>query len=274
MNTPGLIPHATITTILDNVTQARADIAAAFALLDGAKTRLATVLGDGSGNAYGHLWTHAIHDADLPRTACEVDTQVATNTWRYLLRQLGLDAYMTETRQKELQTQLERGELPPLTVDNVLSTLQGLTSQVGTLLEESVREVFEWLRPYHHYGVGALKTNEKYRVGPKVILGYTVEAGYPTGLRLKYQRQRNLHALGNVLSLLDGQGVQRYPHDLVTQVQDALKDRHYGEVFTVPYLSGRGYKNGHLHVTFTRLDLIDRLNQIGGDGQGLPQERR
>lgn len=266
MHTPGLIPHQTITTIVENVDQARADIQHAFTLLIGAKERLRTVLGTGSRTFYGHLWSNTISDDDLERTAKEVDAQQARNAWRYVLDQCGLRSYMTEQRQKELEEQLAKGQFPALTVANVLSTLQGLTSQVGTLLQESAQEVFDWLRPRSAHGVGALKTNKKWKVGDKAIVGWAVEANYDGGFHLNYHRQANFRALGNVLSLLDGQGAQKYPDDLCTQLNAALKRTHAGEVVTVLYLACKPYRNGNMHLRFLRRDLVDKLNQLGGDG--------
>ena len=101
MNSTSVIEHQKIATIIDNVNQARHDIDSAFKLLHDAKTRLSTVLGDGSAVSYGHLWERDISDYDLPRTLEKVQAYQAKNAWRYLLRQTGLMAYMTERRQKE-----------------------------------------------------------------------------------------------------------------------------------------------------------------------------
>ena len=266
MDTAGLIPRQTITTIVDNVAHARADIAEAFTLLIGAKDRLAAVLGDGSATYYGHLWTHQISDYHLAYTAAEVDAQCTRNAWRYVLEQTGLRSYMTEARQQELQAQLDKDEFPALTVENVLSTLQGLTSQVGTLLHESAKEVFDWLRPHSGCGIGALKTNKKFHIGSKAIVGWAVEAHYAGGYQLNSYRQANFRALGNVFSLLDGQGAQKYPDDLCTQLDTALRTAKPGTAMTVPYLACKPYKNGNMHLHFLRQDLVDRLNQIGSDG--------
>ena len=77
-------------------------------------------------------------------------------------------------------------------------------------------------------------------------------------------------ALGNALALLDGQGVQRYPDDLCTQLRIGLKDCRAGDAVVLPYLQVKPYRNGNAHLVFTRHDLIDRLNQVATDGTGLP----
>ena len=268
MNTQGLIEYQTIRTIVENVTQAQADVAQAFLLLQGAKERLTAVLGDGQANYYGHIWERDVSDYNLPRTAEKTATFLERNAWRYVLEQTGLRSFMTEARQKELEAQLDKGQFPALTVENVLSTLQGLTSQVGTLLQESALEVFDWLRPSQHSRVGSLKTNTHFRVGDRAIVGGAVDVGaWGGGFRLNVYREANFRALGNVFSLLDGHGAQKYPDDLPTQLRTALQHAKSAQCLVVPpYLECKPYRNGHLHMKFLRRDLVDKLNQIGADG--------
>src|SRR5262249_11156685 len=156
---------------------------------------------DGSAVSYGHLWERDISDYNLAQTLEKVQAYQAKNAWRYLLRQTGLMAYMTERRQKELQEQIEKGDLPCLTVENVLSTLQGLHGQLGSLLLESVREVFEWLRPSERAWAGQYKTNKKFHVGYKVIITAAVGSHWRGEWHLDYYREANFRSLGNVLSL-------------------------------------------------------------------------
>jgi hypothetical protein len=265
-----LIPHQTITTIVENVAQAQADVQQAFTLLTAAKQRLRAVLGHHP-HYYDSLWEYRLDDSETFDRAAEASTRrITQNAWRYILTQTGVTHYMTERRHKELAEQLKRGDFPALTVANVLSTLEALTSQVGSLLDESVKEVFDWLRPTYHHGVGALKTNKKFQVGQKVIIGYAVETNYGGGFHLNYAREASFRALGNVFSLLDGKGAPRYPDDLVTQLTTALTHCPAGSSVHVAYFHCKPFRNGNLHVTFMRLDLLNRLNQIGGDATALP----
>lgn len=273
MNTPGLIPHQTITTIVENVTQARADIATAFELLQGAKDRLTAVLGDGASVYYGHLWPQRISDGDLARVAKETDAFQAVNAWRYIINQAGITGYMTLARQEELRKQFDANALPELTVDNVLSTLDGLAAQVGTLATEFVQEVFDWLRPRSPNSVAAqYKTNERWRLGMKVVVPYMVDPlSVGPGFRLsggyRYSAADQVRSLGNALSLLDGQGIQRYPDDLPTQFDMALKNARSGEKLTLlPYLECRPFHNGNVHLRFLRKDLVEKINKVASDG--------
>ena len=84
------------------------------------------------------------------------------------------------------------------------------------------------------------------------------------GLRVNYSREANVKALENVFSLLDGQGVNHYPDDIITRINAACKEKH--KTLEDHYFKLKWYKNGNLHVEFKRLDLLDRLNRIGSDG--------
>jgi len=52
----------------------------------------------------------------------------------------------------------------------------------------------------------------------------------------------------------------------VTQLNAALATAHAGGIIAVPYLACTPYKNGNMHLRFLRRDLVDKLNQLGGDG--------
>ena len=263
-STTNLIPYATATQIVENMTQVRTDVQQAFALLQQAKERLKGCLGD---TWYVHLWQRDISDSDLPRTAEKIAQDLERQAWRYVIEKLGMHAYMTEKRQKELQGQLDKGLFPVLTVENMLSTLQGLAGQADTLLQESAKEVWEWLRPSRRTRTGQLKTNKHYRIDKKVIIGYALDHNWSGGgFHLSYYRQANFRALGNVFSLLDGQGAQQYPNDLCTQLEGALKTAQAGEWQETPYLRVKPYHNQNLHVVFTRDDLLAKLNALAGDG--------
>lgn len=266
MDAHGILPHQTVHMIVENVRQAQSDLHEAFCLLQGAKERLAACLGSGREVGYNdHLWSSTLSDYDLPRRAHEIEAQITRRAWAYLISHMGMQHYMTEARQHELRAQLDAGQFPVLTVDNVLSTLEGLTTQVGGLLLEFIIEVFDWLRPSPRSRLGQLKTNKQFLVPYTVIVGYAVEKNYHHTFRLNYHREANMRSLGNALALLDGRGVQRYPEDLVTHLKTALHSCCSGQAAEVPYMTVKPYGNGNLHIKFRRRDLIDKLNHMGSD---------
>lgn len=265
-----LIEHQTVTAIVDNVTQALADIDAGFRLLLAARQRLEGTLGDGI--AYHHLWDQSIYDYDLDAQSEKSRKHVIKNAWKYVIKKTELRSYMTEKRSKELDAQIENNELPSLTAENILTTLHGLSGRVDALLNESIAETFDWLRPTSSWGTGKLKTNIKYKVGRKAII-YGVEPNYGNGFRTCYSYDQRWRALGNVFSLLDKQGVKKYPYDFLTRFNAALKDYQTDNVYEDEYFRIKPYKNGNAHIEFLRMDLLAELNRIGaGHGSGLPEK--
>lgn len=271
MNTE-LIEHQTITMIVDNVEQAKAEIKQAFDILRTAKKRLDAVIGPGGQQILGYQNYYG-DSAFEERSLGDSERRITQNAWRYILAQTGLNHYMTAKRQEELHKQIEGNELPPLTVENIVGTIQGLAGKIDGLLMESVKEVFDWLRPRKHLyrnaqTVGDLKTNHEFHVGYKVIVS-GCEYWY-RGWRIDHYRENQFRSLGNVFSLMDGKGVQKYPDDLVTQINTALQDsRPYENVFENDYFHCRLFLNGRVHIKFKRHDLVDKLNQLAG-GNDLP----
>jgi hypothetical protein len=175
---------------------------------------------------------------------------------------------MTEKRQKEPHEQIEKGEIPPLTVENIVGTLQGLAGRLDGLLMESIKEVFDWLRPQSYWGVGALKTNDKWKIGRRVIVN-SCRHNYSGGFQIDYYCDGRFNSLGNVFSLLDGKGVQKYPEDFRTRFNEGMKAKRAGELWEDQYFRCRCYGNGHVHIEFKRLDLVRKLNKIAA-GEELP----
>lgn len=228
-----LIPHQTVTAIVENVQQAKLEVKEAFELLSAAKQRLNATLGDGKHGYYHSIIPNKNHYGDSVfegKALADSMDLITQNAWRYILAQTGLNHFMTERRRRELHEQIEKNELPPLTVENIIGTLHGLSGRVNGLLEESIKEVFDWLRPHSDWGVGALKTNKKFQVGRKAIV-YGVERRYGGGFSIRYSYEANFRALGNVFSLLDGKGVLKYPGDFYTRFNEAMREASAGDKF-------------------------------------------
>lgn len=258
-----IIPRQTVAAIVDNVDQAMAEVDAAFANLRSAKNRLFKTLGRSS--YYDSIIDGRLTDYDFEEAGDKAKKKITRNAWRYIIEQTGLVKYMTEKRNIELEEQIEKNALPSLTVENVFGTILGLAGRMDGLLKESIKEVFDWLRPRNNAGVGELKTNKRFRVGYKVIIGYAVENNHVGGYRFQYRSEMKFTSLANVFTLLDGKGVQQSPHDFVTRCKEAMNngaDRYEDEYFKATF-----YQNGRMHIQFKRKDLLDELNRIGGGGE-------
>lgn len=182
------------------------------------------------------------------------------SSWRYIIEQTGVKNVMTEKRNMELKAQFRDGDLPEFTFEAVISMLDSLRSDVGTMMRESVKEVFETLRPC----LSKYKTNTEFAVGKKAILEYIfyVWKG-PTWHDVHFEEDsQTLTTLDNVFHLLDGKGVAKYPTDLKTVVKQTHANKEWK--CETEYFKCKWFKKGSFHIEFKRLDLVDELNKIAG----------
>ena len=184
-------------------------------------------------------------------------------TWQSILKQSKVAEVMSSARKKELDKQLEDGNMPELTVENIEATLQSVFGNMEDYATEAVKEVFDTFTRGRQWS--KLKTHEKnkYQLKDKVILEGIIDTNY-CFYSLRYEQQTRLCSLGNAFSLLDGKGVQKYPNDLYTQIQVFTKEG-FGD-YETEYFKLKLFKNGNAHIKFKRMDIVDKINAIGADG--------
>ena len=194
--------------------------------------------------------------------------ELHVSTWRRIVEKLGLFKVMSLKRKKEFEDRCEKGDLPEITMQEVLSFAQTIYDAQDEILNETIDEVYTWLRPAAHRWHSGHKTNLKngrWFLGEKVILtyylsdssvsdNYYVSAGWAQDRLMQFDR---------VFHLLDGKGV---PDGYVSSLID--------EINTTPYFSGAGgdteyfdyrcYLNRNLHLAFNRPDLVKELNRRAG----------
>jgi len=183
---------------------------------------------------------------------------VRRQCWEALVERLELRKVMTHERWQELQRQLEREELPEISVESVNAFVAGYMKDLPTLFEESLHEVFDMLRPRR----SELKTNRGPEVGVKVILHYTVEEGYGRNrFAVRYHSEQRLTALENVLNALAGNGFinNSYHSALKTAIEASEDGRGETDLFRF-----KACKNGNLHIQCKRPALIAELNRRAG----------
>lgn len=178
--------------------------------------------------------------------------------WRILSNKLGLRNVMSVKRRKEFDEQLERGELPEITEETIVTVLLGLIGQAKEFAKEAAKEVFDILRP--RGWSSKYKTNNVFKIGKRVILAYAVERGWSdtNGFRASYHKEQELIAIDGVFHLMDGKGIMREDRGpLVKAISEAKEGK--GET---PYFSFKCFKNRNLHIQFKRLDLVKQLNGL------------
>lgn len=253
-----LARRSTVRELVAAFQAAEATVRASFAAIVEAEAALNAVftMGDRYGirvEASRHSHGSAFDDADA------AINRMARQAWETIVDRLELRRMMSIKRWEELRRQLEKGELPSITEENVNAFARGYAVALPDMIEEAVGEVFDWLRPWNT----DYKTNSKLEIGPKVILSYMVESAWlKPGFRANYNKTQRMVALENAFRALDGKGniAPNYQSELQTAIEASGAEGR-GET---PLFRFRAFKNGNLHIEFRRLDLLKRFNQIAG----------
>jgi hypothetical protein len=251
--TTDLVPAATVASICEAYAQCKGDVLEAFRLLHQVETRLKTIF------EYPHFLPDSwyLNETSGPESV----TKMLRDCWSFLYRKTRVWEVCSIQQRRELEEELQRDKLPELTELNVFAFLEKLQASLPDMFEQSLKEVFDWLRPRDRWEP-KYKTNNKYHVGKKVILGYCMERPWGRRFCVQYGKEQHLHALDNVFHLLDGRGIARYPNDLVTTLR-TCGDQGLQECET-EYFACKWFGNGNLHITFKRMDLVQEINKRAG----------
>ena len=156
----------------------------------------------------------------------------------------------------------EEHTTPNFTLENLVSTLQGLAENQGEIFTQAVVECFEWFRPRSWNPTH--KSNSPYQINQKIISENTVEI-WGNRFHMGYYREEKFMELDKVFHGLDGKGLPKRPHDALTAIKDAMQ-KGYSEAET-NYFRFKWFKVGTLHIWFKREDLLKEFNRIGSDAR-------
>ena len=191
-------------------------------------------------------------------------TRLKQATWQTIMEKSNCKRFMSTKAQETVTRQLydTPDTLPEITIEGLNSWLAGLVQSSPDMIQEACREVFEILTPQKGWS-DSYKTNEKCREIPasgKVIIKWVCDQDkWVTSPRLLHRGQDRIRALDRVFAMLDGKATPDYPEDSVTKCKAASEA---GESKAeTPYFVFKMHRNGNLHVTLKRADLVKRLTE-------------
>jgi len=202
-------------------------------------------------NGYGCRGTVAVtgsYSADKGEVAASIRRTVDAAGWQYLMSESGLRTFMDAPAREKWDEQIGKGEIPELTAANVRATFGALYESRGEMFERGVLHCFRRLSWDY-------KTNQPYKFGKRIIVTYLLTYGYPN-----HRVTDELDDLSRVFHVLDGKPEPDHRQGVSSLIYAAQRARQ-NEAET-PYFSFKWFKNGNGHVTFTRPDLVDRMNKI------------
>ncbi|MEM0655483.1 DUF4942 domain-containing protein [Klebsiella huaxiensis] len=190
-------------------------------------------------------------DKAMPVITRNIDRSI----WRDLMLKSGMLTLMDAEARSQWAKNLEEGDLPAISEANILSTFEQLHHNKQAVFERGIINVFKGLSWDY-------KTNNPCYFGKRIIVnslvkhdrwGYSLNWGW---------RRDQLADLERMLYLLDGKTIPDNRHDVSIRFMDFVSDNPHQQVFEDDLFTIRYFQKGSGHITFKRMDLVEKMNDI------------
>ncbi|WP_320733937.1 DUF4942 domain-containing protein [Enterobacter kobei] len=174
---------------------------------------------------------------------------------RDLMKRSGLLSLMDAAAREQWYNSQEKEDIPVVSEANILSTFEQLHHNKQEVFERGIINVFRGLSWDY-------KTNNPCYFGKKIIVNNLVKYdkwGY--GLNWGWRRDQ-LSDLERMLFLLDGKTIPDNRHDVTIRMMDFIRDNPHQQVFEDELFTIRYFQKGSGHITFKRMDLVEKMNDI------------
>jgi hypothetical protein len=170
--------------------------------------------------------------------------------WQYLMHESGMRSLMDATAREKWDAAIRSGDIPELTSPNVRSTFGMLHDSRAEIFERGVIACFKGLQWDY-------KTNQPQKFGKRIVVAYLTGSS-------SYNKADQLDDLVRVMRVLDGKPEPDHRHGIYAAMGAAGLTGWPAKPGTVEteYLSIRTFKNHNGHVTFRRIDLVEKMNKI------------
>jgi len=221
-------------------------------------SRLTSEIGGGTAQDWsmksGHRydsWLTEKADKAMPAVTRNIDSSI----WRDLMLKSGMIALMDAQARDQWHKNLEEGDFPAINEVNILSTFEQLHQNRMDVFERGVINVFKGLSWDY-------KTNSPCSFGKKIIINNLVTHNR-WGFNLNWGWRRDqLADLERMLFLLDGKPIPDNRSDITTRLMTHIRDNPDKDVYEDDFFRIRYFQKGTAHLTFKRLELVERMNDI------------
>ncbi|HBJ0222105.1 TPA: DUF4942 domain-containing protein [Escherichia coli] len=193
---------------------------------------------------------------EKPETAMKAITRnLDREIWRDLMQRSGMLSLMDAQARDTWYRSLEHDNFPEISEANILSTFEQLHQNKDEVFERGVINVFRGLNWNY-------KTNCPCKFGSKIIVNNLVRWDRWGFHLITGQQTDRLVDLERMLHLFSGKPIPDNRENITIRLDGHIqsvqgKERYEDEMFIIKY-----FKKGSAHITFKRLELIDRINDI------------
>ena len=194
-------------------------------------------------------------NAAIRRSICRIADR---DIWTRLMNDTGMFTLMSEAQRKAWDQQLYSDDCPEITLDNVIATFRQLNASKGATFEQGVIDVFRNLSWDY-------KTHNPCLLGKRIIIDGVLDNHRGLYFSVRTYAQNRINDLARPFWILDGKNV---PDNRISEGANLSAfisqggAASVGEVFTCEYFTLRAYKKGSAHITFSRPDLVEKINDI------------
>jgi hypothetical protein len=249
----GLIPSLSI----DRLLAQRGAVIARYASAHTALQEARAIDFDVFGETYGSL---TLEDRSTHTRFTDEDSlqvfikKFDARAWNLLLDKSGLRSFMDAASREKWYKAIADRDIPELTRANVEATFAEMHRNRGDMFEQGVVNVFRKLSWDY-------KTNKPRLFGKRLVMTrVTYRMGQYFG-GIESSSANQLDDLLRVMLVLDGKPEPDHrqgAHFTLTEAQWP----NCGDMELHGMVRVRGFKNGNAHLTFLRLDLVEKLNRI------------
>jgi len=262
------VAYCDVETLVETVQRALRQLEHGYTLLTDAQAMLNTLPGwdlSRVGVLYSNVHSMAHSISTDESEIKKVRKEVIAAAWNSVGDKLRLRDVMTEQQFAEWHNALVNESLPALTSHNVFATMQGLVRRFPEFAKHVVEEAYDTCRPRPK----GYTTNDRFAVGRKVILTHMMRPRYCGGMEIHHDRKHRLRNIDTALCLLAGIGIPKTFWGTIVDAVEKKNDERNGREMhaTTDYYDIRWYRNGHMHLTFLRADLVAKWNRMAGAHQ-------
>lgn len=198
------------------------------------------------GNSSNDLNFHLLKETDLDAYIRNLERQM----WLHAFTQSPVYEMCSEQKRKTIRENIDAGTMKPFTFENIQAFLEELTANKGPIMCEMVKETYRKIQ-------GWKLTEAKMPVARKAVINSS------SWNSLTFNPENRIwEFLGKSFLLLDNKELPtEYEHELQCRLQKCHQQRETS--YEDEYFSMKFYeKSGTVHVTFKRLDLLRKFNDI------------
>lgn len=222
---------------------------------------------------------NAVNLPDRERYLRTARRLIDVTVWSHVIDIVGIEPLMDSQAKKELRDQMryvpERtgrsGEvinqdeidkmLPPVTVDNVMATLERFMGDAELIFRRGIVNAFSKLDR-------RFRSHDGFKVGSRVIVDHLITNGHIYSSSSKADMLRDIE---RTFLVLDGKKERARYGSIIAELDRANPSTFFSkQAFEVEsdYFKIRCFKNGNAHLWMTRKDLVLKVNQILADHYG------